>query len=92
VTPESPNRGNNTSFSIKTWRCDVILRNETHTKGAQQNAYAKTDKALTTPSGYQGKAMTRRVPRIPSHGVRTGSVGRRRVLIEMEERAKEAIK
>jgi hypothetical protein len=76
----------NASLSIRTCKELIVFTKDAHTKGAQQNAYANTAKALTTPFKYQGQAMTKRAPMIPNHVVRTQSGWRRKMLITMEER------
>jgi hypothetical protein len=49
----------NASLSIRTCKELIVFTKDAHTKGAQQNAYANTAKALTTPFKYQGQAMTK---------------------------------
>lgn len=63
-----------------------------HTKGAQKKAQPNTEMALTMPSEYQGNAITKRTPKIPTQGTKTGSVGSKNALVDTEESAKEASK
>lgn len=85
---ESPNLGKKASLSNETWRQLITLTNEAHKMGAQQKAYPKTAKALTTPSGYQGQAMTKRAPNIAIHGVSRARIGSRNALAVIQESAK----
>lgn len=82
----SASLGKNASLSSETWRDDMILTKAKHNTGEQQNAYPNTESALMTPSLYQGYAMTRRVPKIPTHGTKTGTMGRRKAFTTMHER------
>ena len=79
----------NASLSTRTCKELIVLTKDAQTKGAQQNAYANTTKALTTPFRYQGKDITKRAPMIPNHVVRTENGWRRKMLITMEESEKE---
>jgi hypothetical protein len=82
----------NASLSIRTCKELIVLTREAQIKGAQQNAYANTAKALTTPFRYQGKAITTSAPMNPNHVVRTVIGWRKKMLITMEESEKEPSK
>jgi hypothetical protein len=82
----------NASLSIRTCKDLIVLTKDAQIKGAQQNAYANTANALTTPFRYQGKAITNSAPMNPNHVVRTVIGWRRKTLITMEEREREPSK
>jgi len=69
----------NASLSIRTCKELIVLTKDAQIKGAQQNAYANTANALTTPFRYQGKAITNSAPMNPNHVVRTVIGWRRNV-------------